>query len=318
SPLPNDVRYPMSQQPPFFNAGINFIPPVPFPNAFAAIGADVLHLVPIQIYEYRPKPTYVMQWNLSIEREIGWGTILHAGYVGSSGVHLLTNGDVNTSARYTTLPNGTKFFPPDAPARNPNFGGPISEYRFNGNSNYNALQVTLQRRFANGVQFHLAYTYSHSIDDASDGLGGLLGNALQYPQDAYNLAAERASSIFDIRHNFSANLIYELPFVVRAGGGGRATKLANRLVAGWQLNMIFSARSGLPFTPTIGSFNNLRDGNTADFAERPSYAPGFSGGATTGSPDHYINLNAFVLAPAEADGDVGRNQLAGPRVSSRP
>src|SRR5262249_16348920 len=55
-----------------------------------------------------------------------------------------------------------------------------------------------------------------------------------------------------------------------------------------------------------------RDGNTADFAERPSYAPGFSGSATTGSPDHYINLSAFVLAPAGEYGNVGRNVLAGP------
>jgi outer membrane receptor protein involved in Fe transport len=312
NPLPNDIRYPMSQQPPFFNAGVDFLPPVPFPNAFAAIGADVLNLVPIQIYEYNPKPTYIMQWNLAIDRQIGWGTNVHAGYVGSAAVHLLTNGDVNTSAAYTILPDGEKFFPPNAPARNPNFGGPISEYRFNGNSNYNALQVAVERRFADGLQFHLAYTYSHSIDDASDGLGGFLENSMQYPQDAYNLAAERASSIFDIRHNFAADLIYELPFKVSSDGDRRAARLANVVVAGWQLNMIFSARSGLPFTPTIGSFNNSRDGNTANYAERPNYAPGFSGNAVTGNPARYINLNAFVLAPAGEYGNVGRNVLEGP------
>ena len=312
NPVPNDVRYPMSQQPPFFKAGIDFFPPVPFPDAFGAIGADVLHLVPIQIYEYNPKPTYVMQWNIAIERQIGWGATVHFGYAGSAGVHLLTNGDVNTSASYTILPNGEKFFPPNAPARNPNFGGPISEYRFNGNSSYNALQVSVQRRLANGLQFQSSYTYSHSIDDASDGLGGLLGNSLQYPQDAYNLAAEKASSIFDIRHDFAAAVTYELPFKAGPKYGGRAVKLGGAIVAGWQLNMIFSARSGLPFTPAIGSFNNSRDGNTADYAERPNYAPGFSGSVVTGNPAHYINLNAFALAPAGQYGNVGRNVLVGP------
>src|SRR5262249_1524807 len=106
--------------------------------------------------------------------------------------------------------------------------------------------------------------------------------------------------------------IYELPFKLRRDRARRATRLANGLFAGWQLNMIFSARSGLPFTPTIGSFNNSRDGNTADYAERPSYAPGFSGRATTANPHHYINLNALVLAPAGEYGNVGRNVLSGP------
>jgi hypothetical protein len=77
-----------------------------------------------------------------------------------------------------------------------------------------------------------------------------------------------------------------------------------------------SARSGTPFTPGIGNFNNSNDGNSIDSAERPDYAPGFAGSAVTGSPDHYINTSAYVLAPAGHYGNVGRNTLTGPGLFS--
>ena len=78
------------------------------------------------------------------------------------------------------------------------------------------------------------------------------------------------------------------------------------------MNTIFSAHSGTHFSAGIGSFNNSNDGNGEDFAERPSYAPGFSGNPVTGDPAHYINTAAFVLAPAGRYGNVGRNTLVGP------
>src|SRR5262249_15617501 len=66
----------------------------------------------------------------------------------------------------------------------------------------------------------------------------------------------------------------------------------------------------------IGNFNNSNDGNSIDSAERPDYAPGFTGRAVTGNPDHYINTSAYRLAPAGQYGNVGRNTLTGPALFS--
>jgi hypothetical protein len=88
------------------------------------------------------------------------------------------------------------------------------------------------------------------------------------------------------------------------------------MLGDWQLNSILIARSGTPFTPGIGNFNNSNDGNSIDSAERPDYAPGFTGGAVTGDPNHYINTSAYVLAPAGRYGNVGRNTLTGPALFS--
>src|SRR4029450_8642612 len=80
------------------------------------------------------------------------------------------------------------------------------------NSNYNALQTTLKHRLAHGLNFAVAYTWSKSIDDASNGIySGTRG--VSFPQDSFNLRAERAVSSFDTRHRFTANFTYEVNFL---------------------------------------------------------------------------------------------------------
>src|SRR5260370_30834640 len=118
----------------------------------------------------------------------------------------------------------------------------------------------------------MAYTYSHSIDTASDGVGIYSGAYTQFAQDPYNLAAERGPSLFDVRHNFSLSLIYELPYRTQADPRG-AARVANTLLGGWQMNTIFSAHSSTHLSPGIGSFNHSNHGNRADSADRPSYPP---------------------------------------------
>src|SRR5262249_19187379 len=314
---PESYRFAMSNQAPFFLSGI-VLPtaagPPPFPNGYQFLGKDILGVSQTQTIQFKPAHTYVMEWNLSLQRQIAWGFMLSAAYVGARGIHLMTDGNRNTSAAFTILPDGEKQFAP-APAknavRNTRVSGPIRSYQTNGDSFYHALQVNVERRLANGLQVQMAYTFSHSIDTASDGVGIYSGTYTQFAQDPYNLAAERGPSLFDIRHNFSLSVIYELPYRTRPDAHG-AERVANTLLGGWQMNTIFSAHSGTHFSPGIGSFNNSNDGNGADFAERPSYAPGFSGNPVTGNPNHYINTAAFVLAPSGRYGNVGRNTLVGP------
>ena len=107
-----------------------------------------------------------------------------------------------------------------------------------GEANFNGLTLTLRHRFSSGFQFDFNYTYSHSIDNGSAAESGA-GEQGASIQDIYNLSAFRGSSDFDIRHNFNANFMYELPF-----GRGRtllrkAPGWLNQIVGGWQLSSIW-------------------------------------------------------------------------------
>jgi hypothetical protein len=117
-------------------------------------------------------------------------------------------------------------------------------------------------------------------------------------------------SVFDVRHNFSLNAIYQLPYKTESGANG-GRKVRDFFLGGWELNSIITARSGTPFNPII-SFNNSNDGNT-DNIERPDWAPGATPeSAVTGGTRQYFNPSAFVVPPSGQFGNVGRNVLTGP------
>lgn len=314
---PANYRFEMSNQAPFDIIGFVFGPAVgvppgffpPFPNAFNSL-RDVPGLVALQAYEFDPEPAYMQQWNLTGQRQLPGGFVASVHYVGSRGVHLPVNSNRNTSANFTTLPGGEKQFPPgDNPLRNPAFG-PVRLTTHSGDSYYHALQVNLERRFAQGLQMQMAYTFSKSIDTASDAVGVYTLESTQFAQDPYNLAAERGLSVFDVRHNFSFNAIYQLPYETDPSADG-ARKVQDFFLGGWELNSIVSARSGLHFNPII-SFNNSNDGNT-DAVERPDWAPGATAeSAVAGDPQQWFSPSAFTLPPPGQFGNVGRNVLTGP------
>ena len=314
NPLPYGMRFEMSGLDPFFIIGLAFGSafgaPESFPNSFPKL-ANVPGAIAATVYDFNPATTYIQQWNLSLQRDLFAGFTATAAYVGSRGIHLPTNGNRNTSANFTILPDGEKQFPVTGtnPLRNPAFGA-IRQQTHNGDSYYDALQIDLARRFAHGFQLQLAYTFSKSIDTASDSLGNFALTSVQFAQDNFNLGAERALSVFDVRNNFSLNATYELPYQTESGAqGGR--KVADFLFGGWEANTIITARSGTPFNPII-SFNNSRDGN-ADNIERPDWAPGATASsAVTGNPQAFINPKAFQIAPVGQYGNVGRNVLIGP------
>ncbi|HKZ79898.1 MAG TPA: TonB-dependent receptor [Pyrinomonadaceae bacterium] len=318
---PAGYRFEMSNQAPFDIIGFAFgpalgallgIPPEffpPFPNAFSSLG-DIPGLVALEAYEFDPQPSYVQQWNLTGQRQLFGSLTATVAYVGSRGIHLPTNSNRNTSANFTLLPDGEKQFPPGGnPLRNPAFG-PVRVTTHSGDSYYHALQVNLERRFAQGLQMQMAYTLSKSIDTSSDAVGAYFLESTQFAQDPYNLRADRGLSVFDVRHNFSLNTIYQLPYKTESSAHG-ARKVQDLFLGGWELNSIITARSGTPFNPII-SFNNSNDGNT-DNIQRPDWAPGATPeSAVTGGVEHYFSASAFVPPPAGQFGNVGRNVLTGP------
>lgn len=175
---------------------------------------------------------YVQSWNLNVQREITPSLALMVGYVGSKGTHLRISRNINQFV------NGVRPFArlsKTSPILADRTLGNITQIESTGNSSYNALWVTANKRLSRGLQFNASYTWSKSIDYNSLSSQGVV------VQDSYNLRGDRAVSDFDTRHRFVVNTIYELPFH------------GNRLATGWQLGAIVSAQSGNPINILAGN-----------------------------------------------------------------
>jgi hypothetical protein len=264
----------------------------PCPGAFCNIFVTPRHF---------PTP-YSQNWNLNIEQELTQNVGLQLGYVGSKGTHLVRLVDLN-QPDYTGARTNANYGEIDSLS-------PISS------SSYNAFQATLRSRNWHGVSGFAGYTYSKSLDDASDGIDYNFAT-VAFPQNGYDLAAERGPSNFDARHRFTAAFTYEIPKV--AG--------PQRLTRGWQLNTIVTAQSGRPVP--IVSANDTSGANfdqfpsPSNFHQRPDLIPGVNpiNSNWESAPDTigYLNGNAFgqpndatAANPQGSFGDLGRNAIYGP------
>jgi hypothetical protein len=152
---------------------------------------------------------YAENWGLTVEQELPSNFVTSAAYLGSRGVRLFSRGALNLCI---TKPdsNGNCTRPLDQFYPDPNNPDPFGSVDFKsdiGASTYHALQLSLERRFTQGLAFQTRYTWSHSINDGSVGGGESNG-----PENVACLPCDKGPSVFDIRHNFTANAVYELPF----------------------------------------------------------------------------------------------------------
>lgn len=284
--FPFSVSQTFTRQPSNINA-LTFANP--FPPALASISG----VTSTTAYQVDAPSQYLQSWNLTIEHEIGRGVAIEVGYAGSKGTHLGRKYDLNQSLRLPGLALPTELYPKPFPNLNS-----ISYYSFGGNSSYNSGQFSLHKRFSHGMFFRVNYVFAKSIDTASGlnyaGDGGYAG-----AQDARNLNLERGRSDFDIRHAFSMNFTYQLPFGHHA------------LLGGWQLAGTGRAYSGQPFTPQTQAGNN-------DLGEptRPDRIA--DGRLPNPTPDRWFDVNAFPVVPLTAFrfGNSGRNILDGPGFMS--
>lgn len=239
-----------------------------------------------------------MQYNFAIQRELAPGNVLTAAYVGQRGVHDVRLIDQN-QAIPEVLPDGRSFFPENSTVRNPNFTG-IRYKVTDGQSDYNALQLTYTSRFNRYVSFRTSYTYSKNIDEGDIVL--TQGGTNDLPQNPNNRKAERGLSDYDVRNYFVSYLTGDVP------------KFAGPrwLSSGWQVNVISTLASGNPFSVTVG-YDRARSRPEAGISpQRPDLVPGYSTNPVTGSPTRYFDPSAFTLPPAGFYGNLGRNTLIGP------
>jgi len=190
---------------------------------------------------------YVQSWNLNIQREVRPGLAVSVGYFGSKGTHLRLTRNLNQTFLNSALV-ATRPFPtlsassPIAP------GVPLQNITFRegtGNSSYNALWITANKRLSRGFQFNASYTWSRSIDYNSQSSQGVT------LQDSFNIRSDRGLSDFDARHRFVISGLYEVPFK------------KDRAIGGWQLSFIVQSQSGNPVTLLAGNAGAIAGGAPA-------------------------------------------------------
>jgi hypothetical protein len=233
--------------------------------------------------------TMVQQFGAGIERQIANNLVVSADAVGSFTRHLAVLRNLNQPLPGTRDANG--------PVPFPNFGN-IQAREMNGEANYKGLDLSFEKRLSNGYSYRASYTIGSARDQAPEHLNAASGRA----QNTRDLESWEGPSDFDIRHRFVTNFIVELPF-----GSGKPMLqdgIAGKILGGWLLSGIYSARSGRPFTVTQGS-NNVG----ADQTGVPNLTGDPEGAKTV---DQWFNPAAYALVPSGTFGNAGRNSLRGP------
>ena len=270
----------------------------PFPFSYNPKNPQFIY--PATIYGVAPDYVwpYTYQTNFSVQREVARDLTVTAAYVGTFSYRLPFAADVNYPVYNSTATTG------NVNNRRPIEPGILSSvYSVKSimNANYNAMQITAEKRMGHHFGVKGFYVWSKGIDDAQLQNNTTNGGA----EDYNNLSLERGRSDFDRRHNFTASLIWNIDYF----GGSNA--IARGILNGWTLSAIVALRSGTPFTVTTGTDSNL-DGNNNDRANllsNPALDPHRSRAAVTAQ---WFNTAAFGKVAAGMDGTAGRNILDGP------
>jgi hypothetical protein len=261
-------------------------------------------------------------WNATVQRQLTPTITATISYVGNKGTHTIGGGpdypfnnaklagyDPSLSGQAATEANN---------ARKPFFlkYGWTSGFRYFGNdfnNKYNALQVIVEKRFANGLSFNSNYTFQHAVADLDGGTHAYDPAANYGPNDNYR------------NHVFIFTQVYQLPFGKGKKFAGNVGRAADLLIGGWELNGTTNFSSGLPFTPSLKSCHASSDTGPC----RPDKVGSIKDGTRSGDPNlpgyWYQGTNGVqLLAAGQSDGpwaqpavdtfgNIGRNSLRGPR-----
>jgi hypothetical protein len=270
----------------------------PFPASYgpAIPGKDAKFDIPTAVVALSPgwRPPRVASWNLAIERQVTKDVLARVAYAASKGTFLGYNPDLN-AAVYGPGATGS-----NTQARRPNqtFQNIIEDVS-GGNSIYNSLQVSLEKRFSAGFNVSANYTFGKTIDQVSYLTDTCSTNVI----NPYNAGAYRAVSDFNVPHRFVLNYLWQLP-------SPKDNALLRALVGGWQTTGILNWQSGFPLTMTSGEDDSLSGvGNDlADVISKPSRTSGPLGQRV----NKWFTTEAFKTAATGTFGNVGRNILSGP------
>ena len=245
------------------------------------------------VYTRRRWPL-VNKWNLNIQRDMGWNSVMEIAYIGSKGNRLTDNYNGNQPVT-DPRPNINRL------SRRPfKFVGDsnISFTNSNARSAYHALTAKWDRRFSNGLGFLAAYTWGHALADSGTTLSGGPGNRTPHQ------SLEYAHASFDVRHRFVLSGNWQLPI------GKNLTGAARTIAGGWQLNGIMTLQTGNYFSVGTSRAVCSCSGTTRPdpvAGKDPNAAP--SGGRT---PDEWFDTSAFMDPAPGTFGMLGNYSNIGP------
>jgi outer membrane receptor protein involved in Fe transport len=220
------------------------------------------------------------QFAAGVERQIGTNFVVSADFVGNIGSDIAVLRNLNQPANG----NGARPFPSFAHIQ---WRDPIGE------SKYKGMDFAAEKRLSHGYSYRVAYTLSDSRDQAPEHLAATSGR----PQNTNDVNAWEGPSDFDVRHRLVVNFVVESP----VGRGFDAGAIGNKILGGWTLSGIYTARSGRPYTVTQGSL------------EGATWMPNLVGDPKgQESVDNWFNVAAFQRVPAGVFGNAGRNIVRGP------
>jgi hypothetical protein len=256
-------------------------------------------------------------WNLTVQRQMTQTIALSVAYVGNKGTHtvIADNPAYNVNGPSvigynpnTPLINGP-VLPSDCtvsnmlpqPCRKPyylNYGWlqTICYFGDDSNSKYNALQVTLEKRWTGGLSFQANYTFQHADYYANNGYWNIEPTQIGGVQ--YGPNANYRDQVFTLTE------VYQLPFGTGKRWGGNASKLTNAFIGGWQLNTTWNWSSGLPFTPTLSTCNPEIDNGPCVANQVGGGTDGTRSGSPTAAGYWFKTTNGVTLSTA--------GQTAGP------
>jgi hypothetical protein len=233
---------------------------------------------------YFPSP-HSMQWTMIVERQVR-GVLLSAGYVGTRGIDLNMVRMMNEPNRVTG-------------AQVAGFAT-FRYYDTAGSSNYNGLQLTARKQYSHGLAFSLNYAWARTM---GWGTSDLLLEGVPQDNDLH-AGGEYGRTPYDLRHTFTASVVYELPLSQSMAG----SLLAKQILGGWQVSSVITAQTGSPLNITQNS--NYPN-------SRPNYIGGDAILPNSEQTRVYLNKAAFQLVSAPngnpiAPGTLGRCAISGP------
>lgn len=282
----------------------------PLPYVQASTAPGVYNGTNVSYFPYNVPIQKISQYTLSVQRQFGSNMAVQVAYVGSHGFDLIGPDDANAVPISEVSSNDAALRP------YPNFES-ISSYALaqHGVSNYNALQVIVNKRMSSGLTFNASYTWSKFLSDQdSTSWNGQEGVQPYQLAGDYNtvIHANYSNSSYDLPQAFKGTAAYRLPF-----GKGNAflnnNSAADAVLGGWQLSGSVTAFSGQPFTVYAdNSTYQLASGAT----QFPNWNPGVSYKPAHRNANEWFNPAAFTEPANGTLGDVRRNALFGPGSSA--
>lgn len=286
-------------------AGTNLAPLQSFFPAYTSIGPGVPPSAGSGLGRLDRTP-YIQQWNLSVQRMLARDLLLEVDYVGTQGKKLSNSQFYNTA-----LPGPGVIGSAQHPVPYPEIGTSVIFEADNDDASiYHGLQAKLQKNFSNGFQFLVSYAFARYIDN--QGGGFTTTDRAPNPND---LAAERASGLFDIPQILTVSYVYQLPFGHGKQFLGNSGGLVNQILGGWEVSGITHYTSGAPYTVTI-NFDNANIGPPI-LGQRPNRVA-YSAAVIDLSDvtQGWVNPLDFSVPAQYTFGNLGRDTQRGPGIGN--